>query len=57
MKKNKFTILIIGFIIVTLGAFLKITKIDHNDYFIWLGLIIELIGIIYLLKINSKTKN
>lgn len=59
MKTTNYTLLIIGFIIVTLGALLKILKIDNSDYLVWLGLIIELIAILKLIKntlSNHKTK-
>lgn len=46
MKTNKFKLLILGFIIVTLGALLKILKIDNSDYLVGLGLVIELIAIL-----------
>lgn len=59
MKTTNYTLLIIGFIIVTLGALLKILKIDNSDYLVWLGLIIELIAILKLIRntlSNHKTK-
>jgi hypothetical protein len=56
MKTNKFTLLIIGFVIVTLGALLKILKIDNSDYLIWLGLVIELIAILKLISNTLSNK-
>ncbi len=55
MKTYKFKLLILGFIIVTLGALLKILKIDNSDYLVWLGLLIELITI--LKWIRNKLSN
>ncbi|NVJ63459.1 MAG: hypothetical protein HWD84_04430 [Flavobacteriaceae bacterium] len=56
MKTNKFTLLILGFAIVTIGALLKILKIDNSDYLVWLGLVIELIAIIKLISNTLSNK-
>ena len=56
MKTNKFTLLILGFAIVTIGAFLKLLKIDNSDYLVWLGLVIELIAIIKLISNTLSNK-
>ena len=59
MKKNvKFSVwvLIIGFVLVLIGAFLRIMHYGSSDLVLTIGLVVELIALILLIVFYFKNK-
>lgn len=54
---KQFSILILGAIIVTLGALMKIVyQSEYSNYVLSLGLLTEVIGIYSIIKYYNKSK-
>ncbi len=55
--KNPLKILVLGVLIVTIGAFLKVVRFEYSDIVLSIGLIIEIfVGITYFINRKKKSK-
>ena len=55
-KINPFRLFVIGMVIVLIGAIAKITKESFYQPILFVGLIIELISVVMILKVFDKNE-